>query len=74
MNAKIKFSHTWHDKYFNVANVKYYDTILGTPFLRKHNIVLDFSSPGNIHMGNEQVLMNKKTFDDKVSKGNHDQK
>ena len=69
MNAKIKFGHTQHDKYFDVANVKYYDTILGTPFLRKHNTVLGFSSPGNICMGNEQVLTNKKTFDNKALKG-----
>ena len=40
MNARIKFGHTQHDEYFNVANVEYYDTILGTRFLRKHNIVL----------------------------------
>ena len=46
---------TLYDKYFDMANIKYYDVILGTPFQRKHNIVLDFSSPGNIFMGNELI-------------------
>ena len=44
MNAKIKFSHTWHDKYFDITNIEYYGAILGTPFLRKHNIEMNKSS------------------------------
>jgi hypothetical protein len=46
MNTTIKFGCKQYDKYFYVANVKYYDTILGTLFLRKLGITLDFSSPG----------------------------
>ena len=66
--VKIKFGHTLYDECFNVANIKYYDTVLGTPFLRNHNLVLDFSSPGNIHMGNKLIPMNKTAFDNKASK------
>ena len=55
----IKFGHWDVEEYFDIANVEYYDTILGTPFLRKMGIVLDFSGPGQIKMGNE-IVPNKK--------------
>ena len=42
--------------------------ILGTPFLRKHKIVLDFSSPGSINMGNKLIPTNKTAFNDKALK------
>ena len=29
-------------EYFNRVNIDYYDAILGTPFLRKHEVVIDF--------------------------------
>ena len=29
-------------EYFNIVNIDYYDAILGTPFLRKHEVVIDF--------------------------------
>ena len=67
-NAKIKVGHTSYDEHFNIANVEYYNAILGTPFLRKHNIALDFLGPGNIHMGNELIPMNETTFDNKILK------
>jgi hypothetical protein len=35
-----------YKEYFNVANIEYDDTILGTLFLRKLGVILDFSSPG----------------------------
>ena len=43
------------EEYFDIANIDYYDVILGTPFLRKLNIMLDFTSPGVIHMGTTVV-------------------
>jgi hypothetical protein len=46
MNMTIKFGHKQYDEYFDVANVEYYNAILGMPFLRKLGITLDFSSPG----------------------------
>jgi hypothetical protein len=34
-NTTIKFGCEKYEEYFDVANIKYYNTILGTPFLRK---------------------------------------
>jgi hypothetical protein len=39
------------DEYFDVANVDYYDVILGTPFLKRYNIKLDFAGSGQIIIG-----------------------
>ena len=49
-------------EYFNIANVEHY-TILGTSFLRKMGIILDFRSPGIICMGNKVILTRKVAFD-----------
>jgi Aspartyl protease len=64
MNTTIKFGCKMYDEYFDVANVEYYDTILGTPFLRKLGITLDFSSPGTVRVGNESIPIGKKSADD----------
>jgi Aspartyl protease len=45
-NTTIRFGRKLYDEYFDVTNVEYYDAILGTPFLRKLGITLDFTSPG----------------------------
>ena len=45
-------------EYFNITNIDYYDVILGTLFSRRLNIVLDFTSPGSIHMGTTMVPRN----------------
>jgi hypothetical protein len=66
-NTTIRFGRKLYDKYFDVANVKYYDTILGTPFLRKLGITLDFSSPGTVRVGNESVPIGKKSADEESS-------
>ena len=29
-------------EYFDIINIDYYDAILGTPFLRKHELIIDF--------------------------------
>ena len=29
-------------EYFDIVNIDYYDTILGTLFLRKHEVIIDF--------------------------------
>ncbi|KAF8511771.1 hypothetical protein JB92DRAFT_2932146 [Gautieria morchelliformis] len=63
-NRTIKFGRETYDEYFNVANVEYYDAILGTPFLRRFGITLDFSSPGTTHKGNEVIPTGKVSFDD----------
>ena len=41
------------EKYFDVANVDYYDVILGTPFLKRFGIVLDFTKTGEIRIGGQ---------------------
>jgi hypothetical protein len=60
----IKFGRQTVKEYFDIANVKYYDAILGTPFLRKMGIILDFRSPGQIKMGDEIIPNEKAVFDD----------
>ena len=41
-NTTIKYNKEESKKYFNIVNIDYYDAILGTPFLRKHKVVIDF--------------------------------
>ena len=41
-HATIKIGHKVVEEYINIANVEHYDAILGTPFLRKMGIILDF--------------------------------
>ena len=52
-HATIKIGHKVVKEYFNIVNVEHYNMILGTPFLRKMGIVLDFRSPGMAWMGNQ---------------------
>ena len=52
------------EEYFNIANVEHYNMILGTPFLRKMGIVLDFRSPGIIWIGNEAIPTRKVSFNE----------
>ena len=51
------------EEYFDIANIEHYNTILGTPFLRKMGIVLDFRSPGMAWIGNEVIPTGKVSFD-----------
>ena len=59
----IKFGCQTVEEYFDIANVKYYDATLGMPFFRKMGVILDFSSPGQIKMGDEIVPNDKAIFD-----------
>ena len=63
-HATIKVGCKIVEEYFDIANVEHYDAILGTPFLRKMGIVLDFRSPGIIRIGNEVILTGKVSFDE----------
>ena len=63
-HVTIKIGRKVVEEYFNIANVEHYDAILGTPFLRKMGIVLDFRSPGMAWIGNE-VISTRKVFFDK---------
>ena len=40
--AVVEFGLTTAKNYLDIANLDKYDCILGTPFLRKHGISLDF--------------------------------
>ena len=56
--AMFVFGGACIEEYFNVANIDYYDVILGTLFLRRLGVVLDFTSPGVVHMGTAIVPCN----------------
>ena len=60
----IKIGSKIVEEYFDITNVEHYNAILGTPFLRKMGIVLDFRSPGIIQIGNEAILTGKVSFDE----------
>ena len=59
------------EEYFDIANVEHYDAILGTPFLRKMGIVLDFRSPGIARIGNKVIPTGKVSFDESKDIGNN---
>ncbi|KIJ25068.1 hypothetical protein M422DRAFT_274030 [Sphaerobolus stellatus SS14] len=50
LTTKILLGNEKYDEYFNIANVDYYDVILGTPFLRWFEILLDFKH-NRVQMG-----------------------
>ena len=62
-HTTIKIGHKVVEEYFDIANVEHYDAILGTPFLRKMGIVMDFRSPGMAWIGNEVKPTRKVSFD-----------
>ena len=41
-NRTIKINGEESKEYFNVVNIDYYDTILGTPFLKKFKVAIVF--------------------------------
>ena len=41
-NVTIKYEGRESKEYFDIINIDYYDVILGTPFLRKHKVIIDF--------------------------------
>ncbi|KIJ47527.1 hypothetical protein M422DRAFT_140071, partial [Sphaerobolus stellatus SS14] len=49
LTTKILLSNEKYDKYFNIANVNYYNVILGTPFLLSPSIAATYGSskPGS---------------------------
>ena len=61
-HATIKIGHKVVEEYFDIVNIEHYDMILGTPFLRKMRIVLDFRSPGMAQIGNEVIPTGKVSF------------
>ena len=41
-NTTIKYNEKELKEYLDIANIDYYDVILGTLFLRKHQVIIDF--------------------------------
>ena len=70
-HVTIKLGHKVVKKYFNIANVEHYNTILGTPFLRKMGIVLDFRRPGMAWIGNEVIPTGKVSFNESKDTSNN---
>ena len=62
-HVTIKLGCKVVEEYFDIVNVEHYDTILGTPFLRKMGIVLDFRSQGMARIGIKVIPTRKVSFD-----------
>jgi hypothetical protein len=58
-HGQLKFGVNVSDEYFDITNVDYYDIILGTPFLMKWGISLDFSSQGGIKIERQLIPQGK---------------
>ena len=54
-------------EYFNIVNIDYYDAILGTLFLRKHEVVIDFMN--NCLRIKDKIICNQAN-EYKVGEGN----
>ena len=50
----IKYGHVNARHYFDIVNINRYDVILGTVFMRKHGIILDFEQDKIRHK--DQIL------------------
>ena len=68
---RLKIGCKMVEEYFDIVNVEHYDVILGTPFLRKMGIILDFRSPGIIRIGKEVIPTGKVLFDELKSTDNN---
>jgi hypothetical protein len=53
--GQLTFGEFVSDEYFDITNVDYYDVILGTPFLKKWGISLDFGSQGGVRIQGQLV-------------------
>ena len=70
-HATIKLGRKVVKEYFDIANIEHNDMILGTPFLRKMGIILDFRSPGMAQIGNEVILTGKVSFNSSKDTGDN---
>ena len=66
-NATIKYEGRESKEYFNIINIDYYDAILGTPFLRKHEVIIDFMN--NCLRLKDKIICNQAN-EYKVGEGN----
>ena len=58
-------------EYFDIINIDYYDVILGTPFLRKHEVIIDFIN--NCLRMKDKIICNQAN-EYKVREGNPQKK
>ena len=68
-HAKLKLSKFECSHYVDVANLDQYDLILGTPFLRKFNAVIDFANPASITLRGERHVENSGEFGAPLKRG-----
>ena len=54
-------------EYFDIINIDYYDAILETPFLRKHEVIIDFI---NNCLKVKDKIMSNQANEYKVGEGN----
>ena len=67
-NTTIKYNEKESKEYFNIVNIDYYDAILGTAFLRKHEVVIDFMN--NCLRIKDNIIHNQAN-EYKVGRGTH---
>ena len=70
-HVTIKLGCKVVEEYFDIMNIEHYNAILGTPFLRKMGIILDFRSPGMALIGNEVIPTGKGSFEESKDNGNN---
>jgi len=58
VESTIAFGRYCIDEYFDVTNIDYYDVILGTSFLFRLGVALEFPNPGTIQIGTYVVPKN----------------
>ena len=67
VNETIKYNEKESKEYFDIVNIDYYDAIIGTPFLRKHKVVIDFMN--NCLKTKDNIVCNQAN-EYKVGEGN----
>jgi len=60
--ASLRLGRFKTTHYLDVANVDKYQLIIGTPFLRQHNAVLDFAKPASLTIHGERHIEGKGEF------------
>ena len=66
-NATIKYEGRESKEYFNIINIDYYDVILGTPFLRKNEVIINFI---NNCLRMKDMIVRNQANEYKVGEGN----
>ena len=63
----IKYEGRESKEYFDIINIDCYDAILGTPFLRKHEVIIDFI---NNYLRLKDKIIRNQANKYKVGRGN----